>query len=345
MMEQSKYKVLIVDDEEDNLNLLYRTLRHDFDVIKTTSPKKALQMLEENFVDVIISDHKMPELDGVDFLRASCEIRPNAVRLLVTAYSDTEILINAINTAKIYRYIKKPWEPTEMLMIVKTAVEYFQLKKENDKLIFDFKELFSGTVNAIIEALDAKDSFTLGKSRRVTFFSLQLVDYFHLTPGEAVILELAGLLHDIGMIGVSEDILNKTEKLTSEEYELIKNHVKDGIKILEDIKQLKDVVEIIKYHHEKYDGSGYPYGIKGEEIPLCSRIIAVADAYDSMVSNRSYRGCLTHEQAIKIIKEQSGKQFDPEVVKAFVSKIDNALANISTIDEKAPDTTKVEIGR
>jgi putative two-component system response regulator len=332
-MGEKKFKVLLVDDEEDNLNLLYRTLRHDFDIIKTDSPIKALKLLDENFVDIIISDHKMPEMDGIEFLKRSCEIRPNAIRLLVTAYSDSHILINAINDAKIYRYIKKPWEPAELLMIVNTALEYFQLKEENDKLIGDLKDLFSGTVNAIIEALEAKDSFTLGRSRRVTYFAMQMVDYFKMSPAEAEKLELAGLLHDIGMIGVPEEILNKTGKLTNEEYDTVKCHVKDGIKILEDIKQLKAVVEIIKYHHERYDGNGYPYGINGDEIPLSSKIISVADAYDSMVSKRSYRDSLTHELAMKNLYDQSGKQFDPIVVTAFDAIVLKALDGIASIDE------------
>lgn len=329
----NKYKVLIVDDEEDNLNLLYRVLRQEFDIIKSTSPEHALQMLEENFVDIIISDHKMPEMDGVEFLKKSYEVRPKAVRLLVTAYSDSNILINAINDAKIYRYIKKPWEPAELLMVIHSAIEYYQLKKENDKLIVDLKELFSGTINAIVEALEAKDSFTLGRSKRVTFFIMQMVNCFKFSPAEIGKLELAGLLHDIGMIGVPEEILNKTGKLTAEEYDIVKQHVNDGIKILEDIKQLRDVVEIIRYHHERYDGNGYPNGAKGDEIPLSSKIISVADAYDSMVSKRSYRESLSHEQAMQIINEQSGKQFDPEVVTAFNGIIAGALEKMSTIED------------
>jgi uncharacterized domain HDIG len=247
---------------------------------------------------------------------------------LVTAYSDSKILIDAINYGKIYRYIKKPWDPAELLMTVNAAAEYFQLRQENDRLIYDLKELFSGTINAIIEALDAKDSFTLGRSRRVTFLSLKMAQYFNLSTEEIGKLELAGLLHDIGMIGVSEDILNKTEALTQEEFEVIKKHVNYGVKILEDIKQLKDVVEIIKYHHEKFDGKGYPYGLDGDKIPLNAKIIAIADAYDSMVSNRSYREGLRHEEAMKRIEEQSGRQFDPVIVQAFKSIIPEAVNEI-----------------
>lgn len=338
MVENNKYTVLLVDDEEDNLALLYRTLRHDFNILKTTSPLEALKILDENHIDIIISDHKMEEMDGVEFLKRSYEKFPNYMRLLVTAYSDSKILIDAINYGKIYRYIKKPWDPAELLITVKAAAEYFQLKKENDRLIFDLKELFSGTINAIMEALDAKDSFTLGRSRRVTFFSLKVAHSLNLPLEEVGKLELAGLLHDIGMIGVSEDILNKTEALTQDEFEIIKKHVDYGVKILEDIKQLKNVVEIIKYHHERFDGNGYPYKLSGDQIPLNAKIIAIADAYDSMVSKRSYRDGLTHEDALRRLEEQSGQQFDPTVVNAFKAIIPEALEEIRVFEANSAES-------
>lgn len=331
---EEKLRVLLVDDEEDNLALLHRTLRQDFEIFQTVSPLEGLKILDENPIDLIISDHKMEEMDGVEFLKRSYEKYPNCVRLLVTAYSDSSILIGAINEGKIYRYIRKPWDPAELLMTVKAASEYFLLKKENNRLIYDLKELFYGTINAIMEALDAKDSFTLGRSRRVTFFSLKMAEHLQLPPYEVGKLELAGLLHDIGMIGVSEDVLNKTEALTPEEFEIIKKHVNYGVKILEDIKQLKGVVEIIKYHHERFDGTGYPHCLKGDEIPLNARIIAVADAYDSMVSNRSYREGLAHDEAMKRIDEQSGRQFDPQVIGIFKAIIPAALEEIKAFESK-----------
>lgn len=338
-MVEIKKKILLVDDEEDNLALLYRTLRSDFDLINTTSPIDALKILKENDIDIIISDHKMAEMSGIEFLQKSFKIKPECVRLLVTAYSDTSILMDAINIGKVYRYIRKPWEPSELLIIVKSAAEYHQLKSENEKLIYDLKDLFSGTVNAIIEALDAKDSFTLGRSRRVTFIVAKLVKYLKLPKEDMGKIELAGLLHDIGMIGVPEEILNKAGGLTEEEYQAIKQHVQYGVKILDDIKQLKEVVEIIKYHHERFDGTGYPYGLKGDEIPLHSQIISIADAYDSMVSNRSYRGGLSHDEAIKRIEEQSGKQFNPDIVNAFKVVIADAYSQIKDFERQMADLT------
>ena len=328
-----KYKILIVDDEPDNLALLYRTLRGKYDIEKSTSPLMALQMMKTENFHCILSDHKMPEMDGVEFLKRSYDISPNTMRILVTAYTDAGILIDAINYAKIYRYIKKPYNPDELLLVVQGALDYWQLKYDNNTLVNDLKDLFSGTITAIVEALDAKDSYTLGRSRRVTFYAVKIAKALHLNEVTTGKIELAGLLHDIGMIGVSDDVLAKVEKLSQSDYEEIKQHVTHSVRILDDIKQLKDVVEIIKYHHEYFDGNGYPYGLKGEEIPIGSRIIAVADAFDSMVTPKIYRNQVLPSVAMNEIKSHSGTQFDPVVVDIFEQILPEALHEIKELEK------------
>ncbi len=328
-----KYKILIVDDEPDNLALLYRTLRGKYEIAKSTSPLTALEMMKTEHFNCILSDHKMPEMDGVEFLKRSFEIAPDTMRLLVTAYTDAGILIDAINYAKIYRYIKKPYNPDELLLIVQGALEYWQLRYDNTALVNDLKELFSGTITAIVEALDAKDSYTLGRSRRVTFYAVKMAKALHLSETTTGKIELAGLLHDIGMIGVSDDILAKVEKLSQEEYDEIKQHVNHSVRILDDIKQLKDVVEIIKYHHEYFDGNGYPYGLKGEDIPIGARIIAVADAFDSMVTPKIYRNQVVPSVALEEIKAKSGTQFDPVIVDTFAQILPASLEEIKQLEK------------
>ncbi len=339
-----RYKILIVDDEEDNLALMYRTLRSKYDITKAHNAIEALEILKNEEFDCILSDHKMPLMDGVEFLKRVNDIQPKTMRLLVTAYSDVKILIDAINYAKIYRYIKKPYSPDELVMIVESALETYQLKIDNENLITDLQDLFSGTVKAIIEALDAKDTFTSGRSKRVAFYALKMVNKLALKPEEASRIELAGLLHDIGMIGVAEDILNKSQKLTQEEYDKVKMHVFYSIKILEDIKQLNEITEIIKYHHEYYNGKGYPYGLKGEEIPLGSRIIAIADAFDSMVSNRAYRSSKTPDEAVQILEQGAGEQFDPNLVEIFKSILPEAMNEIEQYADNTP-TNNYEIAK
>ena len=329
-----KYKILIVDDEPDNLALLYRTLRGKYEIAKSTSPLQALEILKQEHFHCILSDHKMPEMDGVEFLKRSHDIAPDTMRLLVTAYTDAGILIDAINYAKIYRYIKKPYNPDELLLIVENALEYWQLKYDNSALVNDLKELFAGTITAIVEALDAKDSYTLGRSRRVTFYAVKMAKALHLSDTTVGKIELAGLLHDIGMIGVSDDILAKVERLTQDEYDEIKKHVHHSVRILDDIKQLADVVEIIKYHHEFYDGTGYPYALKGEDIPIGSRIIAVADAFDSMVTPKVYRQQVVPSEALAKIKALVGVQFDPMVVEHFEQILPSCLRELKEMERK-----------
>jgi len=327
-----KYNVLVTDDEIDNLQLFRRTLRQNYNVYLANSGFEALEILKNNKVDMVISDHKMPGMDGVELMKKSLLYAPDAIRILITAYTDSISLMTAINEGKIHRYIRKPWNPNDLLNVLEASFEVYQLNIDNQSLALELKDLFSGTISAITEALDAKDSYTFGRSKRVTFHSLKIGQAIGLTDTELSELELAGLLHDIGMIGVPESILSKPGNLTNDEYDEIKKHVVTGIKILEEIKQLRSVIRIVSFHHEKYDGRGYPYGLKGDEIPLASQIIAVADAYDGMTSDRAYRKGLSHDIAIEEIKKGSGTQFSPSVVEAFLSIVNASNEEIKYLD-------------
>ena len=192
MSEDKKYNVLIVDDEEDNLALLYRTLRQNYNVTKCLSPFEAIEKLKESEYHLVISDHKMPDMNGVELLKHVYDNYPKTIRILLTAYSEVPLLIYAINYANIYRYIKKPFDPGELTLVVDGAIEYYLLKQDNESLIKDLNELFSGTIKAIVEALDAKDSFTAGRSKRVTFYSVRLAQKLGLNKEQIGEIEIAG---------------------------------------------------------------------------------------------------------------------------------------------------------
>jgi len=318
----SKYTVVVVDDEIDNVNLLKRTLRKDYDVIGTTSGFEALEFLNntDKNVAIIISDQRMPSMTGTEFLVKSIESHPYAIKMLLTAYSDIDAMIDGINKCELFQYITKPWEPMELKIILNRAVDAYKLSLIKNSLLKELSELLYTTIQAISGALDEKDAYTHGHSKRVTMYALILGKALNLDKTTLQKLQLAGLLHDIGKIGTPESILNKPGGLTHEEYNTIKKHPGDGRDILKGIKQLKEISFWLRSHHERHDGTGYPDQLRGEEIPLVSRILAVADTYDAMTSDRSYRKGLAHEIAVAEIKRCANTQFDPIVVEVFLKK-------------------------
>ncbi len=319
-----KYSILAVDDEPDNLQLLRRTLRKEYDITTANGPLEAIDIFKiHGPFDMIISDHRMPDMSGVELLQYSNLHYPEMIRILITAYSEVPILVDAINTGKIFRYVKKPWTPEELLLTIQKAFEAKKLSLDNQKLIEDFKDLFSGTISVIVEALDAKDVFTEGRSSRVCCYVVNLAKSLNLPEIEISKIEIAGLLHDIGMIGVPESILQKQGPLTEQEYLEVKRHIDYGMKILENIKQLSSIVDIVKYHHERYDGSGYPDKLSGEQIPIGARIIALADTFDAMLSKRAYKQPLDFNSAKEELRKCAGSQLDPNITETFLNIVDS----------------------
>ncbi len=191
----------------------------------------------------------------------------------------------------------------------------------NAKLFKELEQTFMETALALADAIEKRDQYTAGHTRRVTRYAMWIADEIHLPSSEKKWLALSGILHDIGKIGIRDNILNKTGALKTGEYEIMQQHTIFGAEIVEKIHSLNKVVGGILYHHEKMDGTGYPNGLKGEEIPLFARIIAVADTFDAMTTDRPYRKALSREDSIAELKRMSGTQFDPKIVEAFLSKL------------------------
>lgn len=315
-----KHTILVVDDEEDNVQLLKRILRRKYNVITALDGSEALNIVESNGKDIslILSDQRMPGMNGTDFLAKTVEKYPNIIKMLITGYTDIDAMIDGVNHCQLFQYIAKPFDTEEIQLIIKNGINAYELTLSNKSLLQDLRELFFTTIKSISSALDAKDAYTHGHSHRVTLYSLMISKELNLDNILLEEIETAGLLHDIGKIGVPEQILCKPGKLTNEEFELIKLHPEQAQKILNGIKRLKNVSHWLISHHEKWNGKGYPKGLKEKEIPLPSRIIAIADTYDAMTSNRSYRQGLPHEAAVEEIKFCSGSQFDPELVTVFL---------------------------
>ncbi len=191
------------------------------------------------------------------------------------------------------------------------------LSRHSFQLYIDLRENYLNTVEALVQALEAKDTYTSGHSSRVGKLAAAMAEEMNMSEEKMEFLKYASVLHDVGKIGVSEFILNKKEKLLDSEWESIRNHPVIGQEIIKKIKIMYDIGQVTRHHHERYDGKGYPDGLKGEKIPLESRIIAVADTYDAMTSNRSYRNAKTHEEAVAELCRVAGTQLDPSLVEIF----------------------------
>lgn len=321
-----RHKILVVDDEVPNLRLLRRVLSEDHDIFEASSGQEGVDILCKEDISLIITDQRMPSMTGVQLLEKSLGLRPDAIKILLTGYTDVQALIDAINAGHVYKYIPKPWDADELKLTVKRALEAFELKESNDKLVVDLQgalnelEMLSvGTIRALADALDAKCDYTAGHSLRVSRIAVLIGRRMGLSEENLRDLELGGILHDIGKIGVPESILWKPDKLTDEERAIMSRHPVKSAEIIGDLKGLVRAREYVKHHHEYYNGTGYPDGLAGDAIPIGARIILVSDAYDAMTTDRPYRQAIGHVRAIEELRKLSGTQFDPAVVDALLS--------------------------
>jgi putative two-component system response regulator len=323
-----RHKILVVDDEAPNLRLLQRVLGQEQEVLTAAGGAQALELLAQHEISLIISDQRMPEMTGVQLLEKSIALRPHAIKILLTGYTDVQALIDAINAGKVYKYIPKPWDPDDLRLTVKRALEAYELKVDNDKLLLDLRsalcdleDISMGTIRALADALDAKCDYTAGHSVRVSRFALGIGKTLGLPNEQLRNLELGGILHDIGKIGVPESILWKPTKLTVEEQLIMSEHPRRSAQIIGELKSLSLAKDYVEHHHECMDGSGYPDHLVGEGIPLGSRIILVADAYDAMTTDRPYRPAIGHSRALIELRNNTGRQFDPELVEALIAAV------------------------
>jgi putative nucleotidyltransferase with HDIG domain len=335
------YKIMVVDDEPANVRLLERLFRRDYQVIAASSGAEALQLLSQHDVALLVTDQRMPGMTGIELLSRAAEMRPHMVRIILTGYTDMEALVEAINCGQVYRYVTKPWNNEDLRLTASRALEHYEANRGqheltlvNQRLSQRLQKMTRSFVRAVVDALEAKDEYIHGHARRVSGYATATGRRMGLDAEELEQLALAALLHDIGKIGTPEQILLKPGPLDSEERAIVCQHAERGARMLSGVPDMEEVAEAIRHHHEHFDGSGYPEGLKGQMIPLASRIIHLTDSYDAMTSPRPFREACDHETALRIIERQSGGQFDPAVVRAFFEL--EALALIR--NRIAPDT-------
>ena len=321
-------RILIVDDEELIRRLLHQKLSSEgYRCQKASSAAQALDKLKSNPVELVILDIKMPGKSGMELLLELRARYPDTAVIMATAIADTTTAIQCMKEGA-YDYITKPFNLDKVVLSVGRALEKRRLELENkdyqqhleqkvEEQAGKIRTSFLNAVTALAYALEAKDIYTSGHSQRVTKISVTIARELGMPQDSIDKIRLAGLVHDIGKIGIRESVLNKPAPLTDDEFRHIKSHCQAGEHILTPIVEDKEILRAVRHHHERYDGMGYPDGLRGEQIPLGARILSVADAFDAMTSERPYRLAMSAQDACAEIERCKGTQFAPKVADAF----------------------------
>lgn len=311
------FTLLLVDDEPDIVDSLRRSFRKAYTVLTATSGNEAIEVLKTQNVDLIISDQRMPGMTGDALLAMAKELQPDAIRILLTGYSDLESLVKCVNEAGIYKYMTKPWEPEVLRMTVGRALEHLDMARKLKLASEQIKEGYLEAITMLSIACEGKDEDTSLHVYRVQRYTEALARELGQADEQAQHMGAMSILHDIGKLGIPDSILKKPGKLDEDEWHIMKGHAAHGVRILGSNPFYAVAREIAGSHHENWDGTGYPLQLKGEEIPLSARIVRVADVFDALTTRRPYKEPWPIERALKYMREQEGLQFDPNVIQAF----------------------------
>lgn len=327
-------RVLIADDEPEIREVLADLLGPACDCTTVGSAEEALARLREQHYDLVISDIMMGGMSGIEMIPHAAELSPDTVVIMISGVQTVESAISALR-AGAFDYVMKPFDIYHVEAAVGRALEHYSLRAEKhryenyleemvgqrtaelDSALHSLGDAYRTTLKALTAALETRDLETHGHSERVVNFSLRLGREVGLDEEQLRSLEFGSLLHDIGKIGVPDAILRKPAKLTEGEWEKMREHPLHGQKILRGIEFLEGASRVVAQHHEKWDGTGYPLGLRSDEIDLNARIFAVADAFDAITSDRVYRRGRGYDEAVAELEAFAGRQFDPNVVAAF----------------------------
>ena len=350
---KDKLDCLVVDDEPRLRQVLLHLMRNDgFRCFEACNGVEAIEVLERQAIPLVLSDMRMPRMDGIELLKKVRQRWPDTAVVMITAVSEVETAVSCLSMGAM-DYLTKPFHLEEVRARVSQALEKRRLILENrsyqDSLerrvaaqAKRLEELFLGGVQTLAEALEAKDAYTRGHSVRVGRYARVIARSLGLDEETVRQIELGGNVHDIGKIGVREEVLRKAGNLTEEEYEHIRNHPAVGWRILAPL--MSDVpiaLNVVRSHHERVDGSGFPDGLRGDQIPLEARIVAVADALDAMTSGRPYRDDHGLDAALEEIERHCGAQFDVRVVLAAKAAAAKGELTLIPRPTSAPQTVSV----
>jgi putative two-component system response regulator len=316
---RSHSRLLIVDDMEAMRLALTKCLElSGYRVRSASSGEEALELLRSQPFDLLLTDQSMPGLSGLELTEAVARMHPDMPIVVLTGHTDVELARDSLRRGA-SDFVTKPVNVQELPILVernltRRRLEVARLREREGQVLFE-------ALKALASAVDAKDRYTARHSRQVTRLAMLMADAIGLSSEERYLLELSAWMHDVGKIGVPDSILTKSTFLTEDEFAIVKLHPVKGGEIVGEIVELTRVADVIRHHHERIDGSGYPDGLKGEVIPLASRIILISDAFEAMTADRSYRRGLGRDVALRELRDHSGTQFDPELVKVFIQMV------------------------
>ena len=338
--EKSKYKIIAVDDEMGIIDSLKVYLR-EYSITGVTDPQEAIEKVKNEHFDLMLLDYIMTPFHGDHVVEEIRKFNKDLYILLLTGHKDLAPPLETIKKLDIQGYCEKSDKFDQLLLLIESglkSVEQMNMIKKINEELADSKELLEKSYIESIEVLrktvEVKDVYTRGHSDRVSEYSLLIGEKLNLPPDQMKTLKIGALFHDIGKIGIPDAILLKTDKLTDDEYSEIKNHPAIGAHILSNASIFADILPIVKHHHERYDGKGYPARLAGEDIPYLARIVAVADTFDAMTSRRSYRQALDFDYTMNEIERCKGTQFDPAIADVFLEILRTNQDKITEIQKK-----------
>ncbi|MCA9791729.1 MAG: response regulator [Candidatus Eremiobacteraeota bacterium] len=332
--------ILVVEDDPLMLAALEILLEDEgYNVTTASSGLEAIERAKETEFDLVVSDVRMAEMDGIETISNVKQQQPDTRSIVITGYASPDVPIQAIKMG-VDDYIMKPFDDRQFVASVKRCLESFKLQKAYTSGLQAQWRDFASIIKLLSEGVEERDPHFAGHSRRVAETSLKVARKLAFSRDRLEVLELAAYLHDIGSIGQKKALLDKTAELVEEEVGQIQNAVTEKSKTLfSNVSSLREVFRVILHHHEWFDGTGYPAGLKGEDIPIESRVLCVAEAFDAMTSQRPHRPPLGHADARSVLQKESGTHFDPHVVKQFLEAIQDAG------DDESEDVKEVTLSR
>jgi putative two-component system response regulator len=306
-------KVLFLDDEESVLRCLRRQFMDDqFVMVTCTNGIDALDILKSGEISVVISDNLMPGMQGVEFFQKAKHISPDTVRIMLTGFIDVHVAVDAINKGEVYKFLTKPWDNDELRNIILDSIERHRVVKT-------MKRADEYSLRSLAQTIELKDPYTKGHCDRVAAYACSIAEAMGLDESTKENIRRGSWLHDCGKIGIPEAILNYPGPLSNEQMKIVRKHPCWGGEVARLAHLPEEIVNVILYHHERYDGAGYPSGLEGERIPLEARIVNVADIYDALTSHRPYRSSMTIAKAEEILRQNRGVYSDPVLVDIFLT--------------------------